>query len=172
MSLAETITILIETKTIADNTLLTRAKFARNENDRCSQSVLAVVDIVVLLPANRVPGSLPISRAGRKSKEAEIEEGRSRARFTRMYPAWHVVAVEASLTTRNSRVTMEIRYIYICMYIPFYPGIYTHIIPSRSLLFTTRYPHRKGTWKSAVYLHEDTQARTYVRVHTHPQSSL
>lgn len=131
MPLAETITILIETRTIADNTSLTGEVCAGRKRPllAASSRTRTVVDVGRFIGRKSSAGSPPIPLAQAGSRRRPKSEGRSRARFTRMYPAWHVVAVEASLTTtRNSLVTMD------PIYIPFYPGIHAHnSVPLSSL---------------------------------------
>lgn len=87
-----------------------RAKFARDEKERDSSDERERSSTSSFY-CRQIECRLSRADSRGKSKEAEIGEGRSRARFTRMYPACHVVVVEASLTTtRNSPVTVRIRY--------------------------------------------------------------
>lgn len=165
LCLAETITSLIETKTIADR------HFARGRSSRgeTSGGSLAVSrrerpsTIVVLLLANRVPVSPPLL-------PQEVERGRNRravlrARFTRMHP---VVPRRRRRGVPYARIRPRNSLRDGGSDIPFYPA---HAVALHPTLFTTRHP-RKGTWGSAVYLHGDTQARVYVRAHALPQPSL
>lgn len=175
--LAEAITSLIETKTIA-NARGSPVHAAVRERSSTS-SVLSLANRVC-----RVSLSLFLSAgsrapcAGKVDREIANSEGRSRARFTRMHPARRGRRRRrrrrgvpyARLRPRRSSPLdggsdippklphTVLLYIYICL---------SHsLVLSLTLrsLRRSRRP-RKGTWGFAVYLHEDTRARARERKH-------
>lgn len=150
---AETITILIEMKTIADAPLT--AKFVRrNERD---SPVRTVVDIVILSLANRV-SVLPSM-----GKSRGVERGRNRKA---------VLALDLPKCIRCAALSPSLT----CTYDYEAPRDRSSDTPSylartillRPLLFTTRHP-RKGTWGFAcIFACGYARACAYVRAHARP----
>ncbi|KAL0102667.1 hypothetical protein PUN28_018164 [Cardiocondyla obscurior] len=155
LCLAETITSLIETKTIADRHL------ARGRSSRAARTRPRRLSPLALWLANRVSGSRGKSKRGWKS---EGHSPRSICRSASGCASRRRRARRSSRARTRSRNSSR----WWIRYIPLRPARRRRAHP---FLFTTRHP-RKGTWGSAVYLHGDTQARVYVRAHALPQPSL
>lgn len=162
MSVAETITSLIETKTIADNAPLTGKVCAGRKRARLERRARTIVDIV-LLRANRVP-----ALESRSSRRREVEGGRNR----RAVLALDLLECIRHATSSSSKRPLRPRETLSSQCesdIPFYPDIHAHNpVPFSSLYDAVS---TKG-YLEVCRIFAWRYASTYVRVCAHPQSSL
>lgn len=158
LCLAETITSLIETKTIADRHSARGRSSRGGRNERGSPRRGANGRRLSSFYCSQIEWRF--SRG--KSKEVEIGGPFSALDLPECIRLCRVVAVEARSLHAHTATKLSSRRRIRC------PRTRRCAHP---FLFTTRHP-RKGTWGSAVYLHGDTQARVYVRAHALPQPSL
>lgn len=164
LCLAETITSLIETKTIAD------IHFARGRSSRDERSAGSLRRVAARTAvdyrrfiARKSSASSPLLLVG--SRKRSKSEGRSSRSIYQ-----NASGCAASSPSKRSLRVHTTTKLFSCWRIR-YPVLSRTRRCAYPFLFTTQHP-RKGTWGSAVYLHGDTEARVYVRTHAFPQPSL
>jgi len=156
LCLAETITSLIETKTIADR------HFACGRSSRDETSVVRRVTARTVVDLSSFYCSQIECRFLAGSRKRSKSEGRSPCSIYQNASGCAASSPPRRSLRAHTATKLSSRWRIR------YPRTRRCAHP---FLFTTRHP-RKGTWGSAVYLHGDTQARVYVRAHALPQPSL
>jgi len=166
LCLAETITSLIETKTIAD------IHFARGRSSRDERSASRCErpsTIVVLLLANRVPVLRTTPR--RKSKEVEIGGPFSALDLPECIRLCRVVVVETFLTRAYTTTKLSARTHTGGFDIPFYPA---HIVGF--ILFSLRRSTHERVLGGLLYICMGIRKHAYMFAHTrsrsHPSNPL